>query len=56
MVNGHSIAYRFYEKAGLVIGKGLRYIILGGIAVFIGGKLAGSTPSQPAPAPPALLP
>jgi hypothetical protein len=50
MVNSNSPVYKFSEKVGLVVGKSIRYIVIGGIAVFIGGKLGGSTPSQPAPA------
>ena len=53
MVNTNSPAFNFSEKIGLVIGKGIRYIIIGGIVVFMGGKLGGSKPSQPVPTPPA---
>jgi hypothetical protein len=41
MVNSNSPVYKFSEKIGLVIGKGIRYIVIAGIAVFIGGKLGG---------------
>jgi hypothetical protein len=34
----------------------IRYIIMGGIVIFIGGKLGNSTPSQQLPAPPAPPP
>ena len=56
MVNENSLVHRFSEKVGLVIGKTIKYTIVGAIAVFIGEKLGGSTPSQPALAPPAPLP
>ena len=52
MVNSNSPAYKFSEKVGLIIGKSIRYILIGGIAIFIGGKLGGSRSSQPAPPPP----
>ena len=52
MVNPNSPAYTFSEKVGLVIGKAIRYFIIGGIAIFIGGKLNGSTQSQPRPVSP----
>jgi hypothetical protein len=52
MVNSNSSAFKFSEKVGLVIGKGIRYIMLGGIAVFIGGKLGGSTSPKLLPATP----
>jgi hypothetical protein len=56
MVNSSSPAYKFSEKVGLVIEKCIRLIVIGGIAIFIGGKLGGSTPSQSTPAPPAPSP
>ena len=56
MVNTNSPAFNFSEKIGLVIGKGIRYIIIGGIVVFMGGKLGGSKPSQPVPNPPGPTP
>jgi hypothetical protein len=56
MINTNSTAYKLSEKVGLVIGKGIRYIVIGGIAVFIGVKLGGSTPSQPPPPPPPPAP
>jgi hypothetical protein len=56
MVASNSTAYKFSEKVGLVIGKGIRYIVISGIAIFIGGKLRGSTPSQPGPTPPGSSP
>ena len=56
MVDQNSLAFNFSEKIGLVIGKGIRYIIIGGVVVFIGGKLGGSKPSQPVPNPPGPTP
>lgn len=56
MVNTNLPAFNFSEKIGLVIGKGIRYIIIGGIVVFMGGKLGGSNPSQPVPNPPGPTP
>jgi hypothetical protein len=57
MVNPNSSTFKFSEKVGLIIGKALRYIIVGGIFVFLGGKISGSKPShkpsQPVPNPPA---
>lgn len=55
MVNPNSTAFKFSEKVGLLIGKGIRYIIVGGVIIFLGGKFGGSNPStsQPAPNPPA---
>jgi hypothetical protein len=53
VVNSESSVFKFSERVGLVIGKSLRYILIGGIVVFITGKLGGSkTP----PVPPAPLP
>ena len=56
MVNPDSSAFKFSEKIGLIIGKGIRYLLVGGVIVFLGGKLGGSKPSQPAPNPPAPPP
>lgn len=56
MVNPNSSAFNFSKKIGLVIGRGIRYLILGGVVVFIGGKLGGSKPSQPVPNPPVTNP
>lgn len=56
MVNSNSPVFNFSEKIGLVIGKGVRYIIIGGVIVFMGGKLGGSKPSQPVPNPPGPTP
>lgn len=51
MVNSNSPAFKFSEKVGLIIGKGLRYIVVGGVIIFLGGKLGGSNsaPNPPAP-------
>jgi len=56
MVNPNSSSFKISEKIGLIIGKGIRYILLGGVIIFLGGKLGGSKPSQPAPNPPAPSP
>ena len=45
MVNSDSPIYGFSEKVGLVIGKGIIYIVVAGIAIFIGGKFGASTPA-----------
>jgi hypothetical protein len=50
MVNSNSTTFKFSEKVGLFIGRGIRYVIMGGIIIFLGGKLG--TPN-PAPNPPA---
>jgi len=51
MVNPDSPAFKISEKVGLIIGKGIRYLIVGGVIVFLGGKLGGSKPSHPVPNP-----
>ena len=56
MVNPDSASFKFGEKIGLLIGKGIRYMIVAGVVVFIGGKLGGSKPSQPIPNPPTTTP
>jgi len=56
MVNPNSPTFKFSEKIGLIIGKGIRCLLVGGVVVFLGGKLGGSKPSQPAPNPPAPSP
>jgi hypothetical protein len=50
MVNPNSSAFKFSEKFGLLIGKGIRYIIVGGVIIFLGGKLGRSNlaPNPPA--------
>jgi hypothetical protein len=53
MVNPDSATFKFSEKIGLILGKVIRYIIVGGIVVFLGGIINGSKPSQPVPNPPA---
>ncbi len=52
MVNKDSPAFKVSERVGLIIGKGIRYILVGGIVFFLGGKLSGSKPSHPTPNPP----
>lgn len=58
MVNPSSRTFKVSENIGLIIGKGIRYLIVGGILYFIGGKLGGTKqpPSQPVPGPPAPSP
>jgi len=56
MVNPDSPTFKFSEKIGLIIGKGIRYILVGGVIVFLGGKLGGSKPSPPVSNPPAPSP
>ena len=56
MVDPNSPAFNFSEKIGLVIGKVIRYILIGGVVVFMGGKLGGSKSSQPVPNPPGPTP
>lgn len=53
MVNPDSPSFKFSEKIGFMIGRGIRYILVGKVVVFLGGKLSGSKPSQPVPKPPA---
>jgi hypothetical protein len=52
MVNPDSPTFKLSEKIGLIVGKVIRYVIVGGVIVFLGGKLGGSKPSQPVPNPP----
>ena len=52
MVDPNSPTFKFSEKVGLIIGKGIRYMILGGIIVFLGGKINTSKPSPKPSAPP----
>ena len=52
MVDPTSPVFNRSEKIGFIIGKGIRYIIIGGIAIFIRGKLGGSKPYQPVQNPP----
>ncbi|MFT5250284.1 MAG: hypothetical protein ACI93P_002019 [bacterium] len=51
MVDSNSPTYKFSEKIFLVIEKGIRYIVIFGITVFIGGKLGGCSLFKPLPAP-----
>ena len=53
MVDPNSPAFNLSEKIGLVIGRVIRYIIIGGVVVFMGGKLRGSkpVPNRPGPTP-----
>ena len=56
MVNLDSPTFKFSEKIGLIMGKGIRYVIVGGIIVFLGGIMKGSKPSSPAPDTPGPTP
>ena len=51
MVNSDSTVFKLSEKIGVLIGKGIRYLVVGGVIVFLGGKVGGSksTPNPPAP-------
>ena len=50
MVNSNSPAFKISEKLGLIIGKGIRYMIVGGLIVFLGNKLSRSNPIPNPPA------
>jgi hypothetical protein len=52
MVNPESVAFRFSEKVGFIIGKGIRYIIMGSVVFFLKGKFIGPTNTPPYQAPP----
>jgi hypothetical protein len=56
MVNPDSPAFKLSEKIGFLIGKGIRYMIIGGVVIYLGGKLSGSKQSYPVPNPPAPPP
>lgn len=47
-MNQNSPGYTLAEKVGLVIGRGLRYVVIGGVVFILGGRLK-STPRQTAP-------
>ncbi len=47
-MNQNSPGYTIAEKIGFVIGRGLRYVIIGGVIFIIGGRLK-NTPGQTAP-------
>jgi hypothetical protein len=44
MVNPNSQAFKLFEKVGLLIGKGIRYIIVGGVIIFLARKFGGPNP------------
>jgi hypothetical protein len=44
MVNPNSMTFKFSEKVGLLIGKGIRYVVVGGVIIFLVGKFGGSKP------------
>lgn len=48
MVNPNSSSFKFGEKVDLVLGKAIRYIVIGGVIVFLGGKV-GSHANKPSP-------
>lgn len=50
MVNPNSPTFKLSEKLGLILGKGIRYMFVGGIVVFLGNKLSrsNSVPNPPA--------
>jgi hypothetical protein len=49
MVNSNSLVFNYSEKIGFIIGKAIRYVVIGGIIYLIGGKLGGSNPTTPPP-------
>jgi hypothetical protein len=50
MVDTNSPVFNFAEKVGTFVGKGIRYMVIGSVIVFLGGKFGGSTtPAQPGP-------
>jgi hypothetical protein len=61
LVNNAFLSFKFSETIGVILGKGLRYLILGGLIVLIHGKFNGSTlnPKEAVPSevnPPASSP
>jgi hypothetical protein len=52
MVNPSSKTFKISEKIGLIIGKGIRYILVGAIIMFLGEKFKISKKSSPVPEPP----
>jgi hypothetical protein len=56
MVNPDSPIFKFSEKIGLFVGKGIRYIVVWGFIVFIGSFFGSSNPSPEGPKPPAPQP
>lgn len=51
MVNTNSPAFKISEKVGTVLGRGIRYIVVGTAIAFFGNKMKGNPPI-PAPLPP----
>ena len=49
MVDTNSPAFTYSRKVGIVIEKGIRYVLVGFIVAFISGKIAGSKSPQPVP-------
>ena len=56
MVNPDSPSFRISEKIGIIIGKGIRYVIVGGIVFILTGKIRGSKAPSSVPSPPAPPP
>ena len=56
MVNPNSPAYKISSKIGFIIGRGIRYLILGGLVLILGGKLSSSKSLKPVSNPPAPFP
>ena len=47
MVKPDLAVFKLSEKVGSVVGKAIRYTIVCGIIIFMGGKLGGYKPSHP---------
>lgn len=49
MVNPNSPTFKLSEKLGLILGKGIRYMFVGGIIVLLSNKLSrsNSVPNPP---------
>ena len=44
MVNPDSLTFKFSEKIGLIISKGIRYILVGEVVVLLSEKFGSSKP------------
>ena len=50
MVNPESPTFKFFEKIGLLIGKGIKIAVISGAILVLGGKLKGTgSPTLPPP-------
>jgi hypothetical protein len=49
MVNPNSKTFQISEKIGQMVGRSLRYLVLGGMVLLLSRLLKGSKPVQPAP-------